>query len=33
VSTWLLLSTAALAAFGFYVSRAKEPLFGQALLD
>jgi len=33
VSTWLLLSTAALAAFGFYASRGKEPLFGRALLD
>jgi serine/threonine-protein kinase len=33
MSTWLLLSTVALAAFGFYASRGKEPLFGRALLD
>jgi hypothetical protein len=29
-STWLLLLIVGLAAFGFYASRAGEPLFGTA---
>jgi protein kinase-like protein len=30
---WLMLLVAAMAAFGFYASRAGEPLFGKALSD
>jgi hypothetical protein len=32
-SLWLLATTAALAIFGFYASRGREPLFGRTPLD
>ena len=33
ISTWLLLGTVVLAAFGFYAARADEPLFGRAFAE
>ena len=33
ISTWLLLGTVALAAFGFYAARADEPLFGRIFAE